>query len=81
MIIGATWKRKHKDRMTWDEFCLCILLGFELVHVYNINKVEFVVIIHNSFYFYFPDVPTALIILGIILLLLTAAGVVWYYKL
>ncbi|XP_070764264.1 lymphatic vessel endothelial hyaluronic receptor 1b [Enoplosus armatus] len=27
------------------------------------------------------DVPTALIILGIILLLLTAAGVVWYYKL
>ncbi|KAF1386441.1 hypothetical protein PFLUV_G00094870 [Perca fluviatilis] len=27
------------------------------------------------------DVPTALIILGIIFLLLTAAGVVWYYKL
>ncbi|XP_051238891.1 lymphatic vessel endothelial hyaluronic receptor 1b isoform X2 [Dicentrarchus labrax] len=27
------------------------------------------------------DVPTALIIFGIILLLLTAAGVVWYYKL
>ncbi|XP_070829264.1 lymphatic vessel endothelial hyaluronic receptor 1b [Chaetodon trifascialis] len=27
------------------------------------------------------DVPTALIILGIILLLLTAAGAVWYYKL
>uniref|UniRef100_UPI0037E78020 lymphatic vessel endothelial hyaluronic receptor 1b n=1 Tax=Semicossyphus pulcher TaxID=241346 RepID=UPI0037E78020 len=27
------------------------------------------------------DVPTALIVLGIILLLLTAAGVVWYYKL
>ncbi|XP_041652122.1 lymphatic vessel endothelial hyaluronic receptor 1b [Cheilinus undulatus] len=27
------------------------------------------------------DVPTALIILGIIVLLLTAAGVVWYYKL
>ncbi|XP_076590134.1 lymphatic vessel endothelial hyaluronic receptor 1b [Chaetodon auriga] len=27
------------------------------------------------------DAPTALIILGIILLLLTAAGVVWYYKL
>ncbi|XP_074490456.1 lymphatic vessel endothelial hyaluronic receptor 1b [Sebastes fasciatus] len=27
------------------------------------------------------DVPTALIILGVILLLLTAAGVVWYYKL
>ncbi|XP_045893339.1 lymphatic vessel endothelial hyaluronic receptor 1b isoform X1 [Micropterus dolomieu] len=27
------------------------------------------------------DVPTTLIILGIILLLLTAAGVVWYYKL
>ncbi|XP_042352186.1 lymphatic vessel endothelial hyaluronic receptor 1b isoform X2 [Plectropomus leopardus] len=27
------------------------------------------------------DVPTTLIILGIILLLLTAAGIVWYYKL